>query len=1384
MGLRKPWRGGNVHDRGRRTDLAIVLALALLPVLFFWPVTVGGKTLIPADNAFAWEPWKTYAAEAGVGIPQNALLSDLYLENYAWKRFIVESLRDRELPLWNPYILAGVPFLAAGQHSAMYPVSVLFYLLPIPLAYGWFAAAHLFLAGLFTYVLARTLRVGRVGSALSAATFMFSGFMVIRNVFPMIVAAAVWLPLIMASIERIARRAEENDVKAIGYLPDVGLGALAVGMSFLAGHPEMYYYVALISGLFALWRLGGMAAYTRSWPRTLRSAGALLFMALLGFGLGSAQWLPLLGLVRQSFRVGGASLEQVLGWAYPLRRVISLIVPGLFGSPAHHTYFDLFSWQIKPVTVNALGERIDTIYWGIKNYVEGASYVGILPILLALVAISRRKGRHLGFFVLLSVLSLLFVFGSPLYVLVYKLPGLNQVHSPFRWIYPYTLCLAILAGMGADVIWRKEEAESGGGRWCGWADRLAGTILPKASMWIGLALLVGLALSLLVKDRLAPLAERVMHSLALAPTAYADGGMFYSYQYINLLIFGTATFLSGLVLSLRPRFRRAAPWGALAMVVIVGELFVIGKGFFSTVDPALVGYSTPAIEFLRRDPDLYRITSFVGGSEKTFNANAGMFYGISDARGYDSIIPLQYAEYMGIIQEQSELQYNRIAPIFDAHTEALASPLLDALNVKYVLANKRHTITTSGYTLVYDDEIRIYRNEEALPRVYLVPSAISIQDAEARRRALSTLNPREVVILEEPVEGAPAESVPPGLTHQVETIEYTPNEVTITVVAPVSCFLVLADSYFEGWLAFIRPTDVRDPLLVEQSLHIYRANGAFRAVQIPAGRHVIRFKYSPNSVKFGLYLSFLSGIVLLLTVGVWAWLRFYRESEPDADDAAVQRVTKNTLTPIALNTVNKVIDMAFAMLMLRILGPVDAGRYSLAIVVIGWLDIFTNFGLNTLTTREVAKDKTRANRYLSNTIALRVGLWGVSLPILAAFFLLRRVTKPLDPATILAISFFALGLLPSNVSASLAAVFSAHERMEIPASVTTLTTLLKVSLFTAALMVGAGYVGLAAASIIVNIATAIVLYLLVRATLFRPRVELDWGFQKQMLWQSYPLMINLLLATLFFKVAVLLIDWLEAPRALGWYGAAYKYIDAVQIIPAYFTMALFPLISRYAATARDSLLRAYRLAIKLLLIVALPGALVGWALSRELITVLGGSQYLPHAAYILRVMIWYMPFGFVNSVTQYVLIALNQQRFLTRAFAIGLAFNVVANLILISRFGYIAAAFVTIASELVLFVPFHMGVRKHLTRIPWRQLAWKQVLSAIPLALMLLLLSHRYVVLSILAGLSLYGAGLSLLRVFDREEAEAVRSVLPLDRLRRGIALALSRPVDSAPSRE
>ena len=100
------------------------------------------------------------------------------------------------------------------------------------------------------------------------------------------------------------------------------------------------------------------------------------------------------------------------------------------------------------------------------------------------------------------------------------------------------------------------------------------------------------------------------------------------------------------------------------------------------------------------------------------------------------------------------------------------------------------------------------------------------------------------------------------------------------------------------------------------------------------------------------------------------------------------------------------------------------------------------------------------------------------------------------------------------------------------------------------------------------------------------------------------------------------------------------------------------------------------------------------------------------AALALQVMIWSIPVGFVNSVTQYVLIAADQQRYLTKAFIAGVLFNLAGNLLLIPVFSYIGAAVVTILSEFCLLLLFSRRVGQHVGAVSWPELVWRPALSA------------------------------------------------------------------------
>ncbi|MEZ4726670.1 MAG: oligosaccharide flippase family protein [Caldilineaceae bacterium] len=1124
-------------------------------------------------------------------------------------------------------------------------------------------------------------------------------------------------------------------------------------------------------------------------------------MASLGVAAGGIQLLPLIELVPLNFREGSASFQQVLEWAWPTRHVLTFFLPDLFGNPSHHAWFDLWSRQWQPVTTNALGEPIDTIFWGIKNYVEGGNYIGIATWLLAGIAafdmrywvlgigsnrtsrtrqypISNIQAVHLRFFAALALISLLFAFGTPLYgLLFYGLPGWNQLHSPFRWVFPFTLSMAVLAGMGLQRLFeirRLRDLEIDKDQRISQSLNLSISLL---TVFVGVGALGVIGISLFAPDPFIRLGQRIVDGSDLAQMAFTDGRMFWSYQALNLLKLGLFALLGGGLVSwlvgwhhqkrrrqkAEGREQRTEDRGTeqsfghlvtlspchlvtLSLITLVAlDLYAAHGHFNPASDPALSPLNPtnipPVVQFLneREEIDLnrqssivnrqflWRFTTFNLPGEKTFNANVGMYYGWQDIRGYDSIIPRQYVALMDRLAPQAnELLYNRIAPLYsnvsgDVYA-ILDNPLLDLLNVKYILT--QHYLPNPSWQEIYrDDAIGVYENQEVLPRTFIVPEANIIPAAE---QPLLETDFRQVVLLDEQPTAEHALTPASPQIKEAQISRYTANNVFVDINLSDRGWLLLTDAYFPGWKAYLRPFggDESD----ETELPIYRANSAFRAVYLPeAGQWTVRFVYTPMSFKLGLYVSFLAFMATLLLCGYWAWGRYYH---PEESAGEVRTVAKNSLVPLALSLVNKAIDFAFAMLYVRLLGPAGTGQYAFVVAVYGIFEILSRYGLGTLLTRDVSADKNQSSRYLTNVVALRTLLWLISLPLLGLVIGLYRSVETfgvlgwyggevtaIGMHEVQALLIFAAAMLFANWADALSSTFMAFEKMEYPAGLANAVALLKVTLGALVLLLGWGYVGLAGVSLVMNLLQVIWLYSLLRRTLFQPEWRWDWSLQKWMLQTSGPLMINHLLATIFWRIDVWILRLLSLPASIGLYSVGLKYLDGLNIIPSVFTMAIFPLMSRYARSEGNHLLRAYVLSLRLLVIVCLPIALATTVLASDLVYLIGGTQYLhvPETFHFfgrelhylggsdlaLRVIIWSIPIGFVNSVTQYVLIAVNQQRYLTKAFVIGVVFNVVGNLLVIPGFGYVGAAVVTIFSEFSLLFPFYYSVKRHVGTVPW-----------------------------------------------------------------------------------
>jgi len=508
----------------------------------------------------------------------------------------------------------------------------------------------------------------------------------------------------------------------------------------------------------------------------------------------------------------------------------------------------------------------------------------------------------------------------------------------------------------------------------------------------------------------------------------------------------------------------------------------------------------------------------------------------------------------------------------------------------------------------------------------------------------------------------------------------------------------------------------------------------------------------------GIYASFLSGVVLLILLAYWTWGKIYRESD---EDAAVKRIAKNSLAPMVLALMNRVIDFAFALLMLRILEPEGVGRYAFAISLITLFEILSRFGLGTLLTREVAKDHADGNKYLSNVVLLRGVLWLVAIPFIGAVLGIYYLTGNMTADIVYTVALFVVGLFMSNIADALTALFYAYEKAEYPAFIATVTTVTRVALGALVLLVGWGIIGLAGVSVVANTVSVAVLGIIFLRKIFRPHYERNGQLQRKMLHESWPLMINHLLATIFFRIDVFILKPTWGDDAVGYYNAAYKYIDGINIIPQYFTLAIFPLMSRYASSSKESLVRAYILSLRLLQMLAIPVAVGTPFIAKDLILILGGRDYLPHSMIALQLLIWFLPFSFVNQVTQYVLIAINQQRFLTRAFIIGVSFNIVANLLLIPRYGYKAAAITTILSEWSLLIPFYYAVRKHLCHVPWFDVIWRPAVAALAMGSTLWLIKDWGTLIILPIGAIIYFVVLGLVGGYRQPDMDFVWSALP-----------------------
>jgi hypothetical protein len=353
---------------------------------------------------------------------------DTRLFYYPLAEWVSQQLHAGVFPLWQPDIFTGYPIFADGELGLAYiPQVLLLYLLPAPLAMVWLRVLHAFLAGLFTYLYLKTLRLDPLPALGGALVFAFGSFLSAQMHHENVVRSAVWLPAVLACAERSTFRVPRS------VLVWSGLGALAFAQAALGLHVQPVLMLAFALGVYSVFRallptrnarLGTRNAY---WP--LASGTAIVAG---GLAVAAVQWLPLGEWSLVSSRRGGVDYVFASAFALPPVNLPSIIFPFFFRLPDATTWWTL--WQ----------------QWEIELY------VGIPTLALMIVGIVFSRRLELVYFVVLGVLALLIGMAAyapiNLHQVLWSIPGFSFLRAPGRFTYLVVFACACLAALGLQAL--------------------------------------------------------------------------------------------------------------------------------------------------------------------------------------------------------------------------------------------------------------------------------------------------------------------------------------------------------------------------------------------------------------------------------------------------------------------------------------------------------------------------------------------------------------------------------------------------------------------------------------------------------------------------------------------------------------------------------------------------------------------------------------------------------------------------------------------------------------------------------------------------------------------------------------------------------------------
>lgn len=794
--------------RFSRTWLA-VFWFATLSGIFYSPFLLFGRDYYPAGFLYRTPLWY----DASVPL-QNFDLLDAIIQYYPNDHLYNEGVKQGHIPGWSPYNFCGHPLLANGQTGFLYPPRILLHaLFSTTTAHDLMLVLHTFLAGFAMYLFAAALGLSWPASLLCGTAWMFNGNSLAWLELEFSPTCSALIPLALYALER----ASERRAWCVG-------AAFLVGALTVCGHLQFVLY-----GLIVVFSVGLYRAFTA--PERTHAIRRLLLVFVAGFALATPVLLPTSELLRASQRPYIPLTAQMTWSAFALLTApVTLVAPDAYGNPV-----DGFALMRVP----------HGAHW---VYPELSIYLGIVPLLLAyLGAASAMRPGPPRFFCGMALLTLLLPV-TPLYGLLYLLPGFSRIVAT-RGLVMFIFASVLLAGYGFDrlsAISRSRRVLQRGA--------LLLFVLWGALVLVIHALPARDAVNYLLASNCVRLPDR---ELFLTDDAYR-AAVLDSFQHVYAWnapsIFCPLIWLAAFIGVLR--LPRPVPW---MLLLTAADLMVFGLRFNPTVPSSRI-YPTPAeVGYMQRTVGYDRVMG-VG----TIKPDTLLPFRLQDIGGYDSFYPREAGETLfylrfGRMPRSGEMIPPQMFPI-----TRYRSGLIDLMGVRYLVAYPGETLAGMTPVRQTGSILPLFENPHRLPRAFVVRRCRIVSE---RSTALSMLDDSEFdarheVLLDQPPPRGPTAS--PALDDASTPIirSYAPDRVVIDASTRAPGWLILTDTFSPGWNVTVdgRPSEV------------LRGDVMFRAVPLSAGAHRVVFDYEPPGLRLGLVICASTAALLI----VWTILPMLR----------------------------------------------------------------------------------------------------------------------------------------------------------------------------------------------------------------------------------------------------------------------------------------------------------------------------------------------------------------------------------------------------------------------------------------------------------------------------------------------------------------------------